>query len=650
MLLFFVSLLPLNSLAQIKTTNDLEKALDYAKENRGELVLVLNHYKKTPKDSLKYKAACFLIENMQYHYTYSSEKLTTYYNAIDSINIKNGNVKQCIQAYNDLYDRLGNPNLDLKIVEDTESLKSDYLIRNIDHAYRQWKEEFWSLHLSFDDFCEYLLPYRVGEEKVEEWREELEKRYLSRILWLQEQDDKKGSAYWAALYMNDQIKNRGFYIKSVLPESPVELPYSALKNIRMGTCDDYARYTSYVMRACGIPVGIDFTPQWPFRSSSHAWNVLLENSGKNIPFMGGESNPGYPNKPGYKMAKVFRKTFAYQKGSLYALKGDENIPGTLNSPFIKDVSSDYFKGVDVDLHIEKRTKTNTSFLYLAVFDNQQWIPVDWSKITTNNHARFSCMGKNIVYLPVYYIKNQLIPAGNPFILSLDGKIRFLTPNMRQKGIVKLDRKFPVFGGVLGYSRRLMGGSFEASNDSTFHQNVFIGVIDRNPMMRYDSLQTASLPQKFRYWRYIYPEKSLCNIAEIEFISDNKVVPDGKIISSRPLLSNKNEMNAFDGDGLTFYEVAEQSKGWIGLDFGKEVKIEKIKYLPRNDDNNISIGNSYTLYYWNNDNWQSLGTVTAANYTLEFGSVPTGALLLLKNHTRGTEERIFTYENGKQVWW
>lgn len=31
-------------------------------------------------------------------------------------------------------------------------------------------------------------------------------------------------------------------------------------------------------------------------------------------------------------------------------------------------------------------------------------------------------------------------------------------------------------------------------------------------------------------------------------------------------------------------------------------------------------------------------------------LPKGALLWLKNHTQGKEERIFTYEDGKQVWW
>jgi hypothetical protein len=37
-------------------------------------------------------------------------------------------------------------------------------------------------------------------------------------------------------------------------------------------------------------------------------------------------------------------------------------------------------------------------------------------------------------------------------------------------------------------------------------------------------------------------------------------------------------------------------------------------------------------------------------SLKYRDVPAGALLWLHNHSGGREERIFTYENGKQVWW
>jgi len=39
-----------------------------------------------------------------------------------------------------------------------------------------------------------------------------------------------------------------------------------------------------------------------------------------------------------------------------------------------------------------------------------------------------------------------------------------------------------------------------------------------------------------------------------------------------------------------------------------------------------------------------------HFYLQYDNVPENSLLLLRNHTKGREERIFTYENGKQVWW
>ena len=49
-------------------------------------------------------------------------------------------------------------------------------------------------------------------------------------------------------------------------------------------------------------------------------------------------------------------------------------------------------------------------------------------------------------------------------------------------------------------------------------------------------------------------------------------------------------------------------------------------------------------------WISLGRKLAVDNKLHYDDVPKGALLWLKNHTQGKEERIFTYEDGKQVWW
>ena len=60
----------------------LELALQLAGDNRAELERVLNHYAENKADSLKYRAARFLIENMPRHYTFSRENVKLYYEAI----------------------------------------------------------------------------------------------------------------------------------------------------------------------------------------------------------------------------------------------------------------------------------------------------------------------------------------------------------------------------------------------------------------------------------------------------------------------------------------------------------------------------------------------------------------------------------------
>jgi hypothetical protein len=74
-------------------------------------------------------------------------------------------------------------------------------------------------------------------------------------------------------------------------------------------------------------------------------------------------------------------------------------------------------------------------------------------------------------------------------------------------------------------------------------------------------------------------------------------------------------------------------------------------LQRNDDNNIREGDEYELFYMDKSGWKSLGRqVGTESAMLTYDNCPTTALFLLHNHTRGKEERIFTYENGKQIWW
>lgn len=155
------------------------------------------------------------------------------------------------------------------------------------------------------------------------------------------------------------------------------------------------------------------------------------------------------------------------------------------------------------------------------------------------------------------------------------------------------------------------------------------------------------PATCRYIRYKAPDQSWVNISELQCYS-----PEGKL-SGTPFASDKNKSpeelaKICDGNIDTFY-AGEVRNAYVGIDFGKEVEIDRIIYSPRTDGNDVIPGEEYELFYWEN-RWVSLGRKKADSFRLQYDSVPDNSLLWLHNRTKGVEERIFTYMNNEQIWW
>ena len=138
------------------------------------------------------------------------------------------------------------------------------------------------------------------------------------------------------------------------------------------------------------------------------------------------------------------------------------------------------------------------------------------------------------------------------------------------------------------------------------------------------------------------------MAEFQIYADSIIQSgDYPVIASRK--ERKEEIrnrNLSDGKILTNMFITD----WAGLDLGESRHIDSMRLLTYHDDNNVVPGEIYELFYWDGPQAVSLGRVTAADYTLRYDSVPGETLYLLRNRTKGREERIFTYENDRIVFW
>ncbi|MEF8806334.1 MAG: transglutaminase domain-containing protein, partial [Bacteroides sp.] len=164
------------SLSKDEKITSVEASLRSSGVNRKELEKVLHHYQKNPADSLKYKAACFLIENMPF-YTYSyGEQLENYKSYYTWLKKSKGKTpQQVVDSIKKIYGPMKEPSKKRDIME----IDSAYLCRNIDWAFKVWQEQPWGKNISFETFCEYLLPYRIGDEPLTYWRETYYEKYNS---------------------------------------------------------------------------------------------------------------------------------------------------------------------------------------------------------------------------------------------------------------------------------------------------------------------------------------------------------------------------------------------------------------------------------------------------------------------------------------
>jgi hypothetical protein len=194
--------------------------------------------------------------------------------------------------------------------------------------------------------------------------------------------------------------------------------------------------------------------------------------------------------------------------------------------------------------------------------------------------------------------------------------------------------------------------FQGANKPDFSDCVDLHAIEQLPLRTFNTVDLDK-NYRFRYVR-VYAD-GYSNVAEVEFYTKEEAQYrklSGKIMGTKGSDEDRPDSRkeaAFDGDVLTYFSIYYVG-AWAGLDLGRKERIDRIRFLPRNDDNNIRPGDLYELFYWDGK-WQSLGQQTGTDTPyLIYDNCPAGALFLLHNHTRGKEERIFTYENDKQIWW
>lgn len=634
--------------------SSLEVALRAAKSNRSELEKVLHHYQRTPDDSLKYKAARYLIENMPF-YSYSvGEQLNNY--KLYYLWLKEGKGKspeEVADSVKKVFGPIGSTIRKRDILE----IDSAYLCNNIEWAFKVWQEQPWGKNISFDCFCEYILPYRIDDEALAYWREIYYEKYNSLLdsLRISNTLDKEDPVV-AASYLIERLPNKEHIFTSVTPTSFGHIGPEYVQYLS-GSCREVTDFCVYLFRALGIPCAIDFIPMSGSGSAGHFWLVTWDKNGEDYKMDFPEPLQLVRKSWWYAMdmsAKMYRYTFSVNRGvyESMAAYGEELYP-FWRLPKFKDVTHGYAQYYKKEMKIPSeriyKEKRDGKIAYLCLSSRDRWIPVDWTEYDRNNLV-FRNLKKSSIMRVATYENGSLHFVTDPFIVDgWTNKSHYYSAGGEKQDVV-LYAKSNIDTENL-FRDRMIGGVFEGSNRADFADKDTLFLIQSKPY-RLRTVVKSWSDKKYRYLRYVGPENASCNVAEIAFYEPNDTIAlKGKVLGT-PGCSQQDGSheytNAFDGKTWTSFDYIEPTGGWTGLDAGKEVQVDRIVYTPRNRDNYIRPGDTFELFYCDGD-WKSAGMMIATTDSLVYRNIPKDVLLLLRNHTRGVDERIFVYENGTQAW-
>jgi hypothetical protein len=417
---------------------EVEAALRKAGTNRLALVKVIEHF-KGKGDPLKLKAVYFLLSNMDAHYSVNYYWADAKGNKVPFDELAYPDFNQAVKAFEKLKVKTPQIHAVQSRYSDLESIKSDVMISDIEKAFQTWKV-FNVQNVSFDDFCEYILPYRITQEPLQNWRTAYSERFKEIGKKM------KGRSLDIALtaMLHDQKKwfTNTWNVESSKEPLP-RLGAMQLLTRKKGDCDDIANLQVFELRSLGYPVTIDFVPYWATTTGQHFFNVLFDAKGRPFPFDASSAALKIDNLA-REPSKVIRITYSKQKSALVNFFSKESIPpGFMQGFNYKDVTPQYWptKNLSASLYDDYRSK---KVAYACVLNGLTWKPAWWGRVT-NSKVLFTQMGKGAVYMPAIYEKKHLIPAGYPVALGYQHEL-VLKPDLEHKHAVLLKEqdKYLVF--------------------------------------------------------------------------------------------------------------------------------------------------------------------------------------------------------------
>ncbi len=525
-------------------------------------------------------------------------------------------------------------------IDDSSLLTLDNIFENIDAKYDAWKKNRFTNNQPEVIFIKHILPYRIIDKVMpDDYFIKRSSQNLS-IINNTPSTNIKDAVDSLLIKYRDIV-----YSVDFLPSFPYLTTSSILhsKHIR---CEERVWFNYYLLSSVGIPTAIDFTPNWGNRNASHTWNVIVTKDSI-IPFepfyssdrweyksiYNNEAEDGFVKWWGkFRLPKVYRFSYGTFKNEL--IKDDRvsalDIPPLFRTDKIVDVSSEYFQTADVKFKLSNKQPEGVFYAFLCVHNRKSWVPVQYSKIR-HKRVKFKGMGMDIVYLPAYYKKGKIIPAGEPFYLSKDGIMTPIVNDVSKTISLKIDRRYPLNDKKYNSHKKLVNSYFVLAQSSDFKDSIISLRVSSTPQMKVNISKIDSISGQYRYVRFVCNQDSY--LSELKIVIQNQ---DTLLFDSRYI-----EQNTKDRKSL--------KQKYIDIDLGSSSIITDLGFCGLDDKFCVLEGKTYELFYWD-DEWISTGKQVATSNYLIYKNIPDNKLYYIDCSDNDAFKRIFIYKDNKQLFW
>ena len=307
-------------------------------------------FAQSPKED-KQKALDFLQKNMKGLYSLSSDNVSSYYKYMNNMFARTDTISndQYREAYRYALHNYPFIPEECDTLHDIDNTTLEYLKNNVDKAYDMWKK---NSHLtSFDTFCNYVLPYRIGIEPISDWRTSYQELYKDVVSPYFSKQHNYFFTFSIHDVLNKDFNGAVYYPTKLMPEFSL----TDLLNVKIGNCESYSARGVAQLRAFGIPATIDYAPQWGNRSMGHSWAVMFVNDHYTLPFGINETlGSHFDERPELTLPKVYRQTFKIQDNLKDVYEDeDPNIPAIFRSNRYIDVTDSYVETSSITLNVKK---------------------------------------------------------------------------------------------------------------------------------------------------------------------------------------------------------------------------------------------------------------------------------------------------------